>query len=224
MDESYPLKIHHRRSIRLRGYDYSQAGLYFITICSQGWAHLFGKIIDGEMVLNDAGRMVDRIWHEIPDYYDKFITQEFVVMPNHIHGILKRTVGAGPCACPRSPASPRPDKRHGPGQSQQGQPQWVAPTGPPSSMALSDVVGRFKSLTMKQYIDGVNHHGWQPFNIRLWQRNYWEHIIRNDYEYQNIAQYILDNPKRWEWDKLNGGIGNQVMESRTAYDTEVWMV
>ncbi len=68
-----------------------------------------------------------------------------------------------------------------------------------------------------------HHHGWQRFNQRLWQRNYWEHIIRNENEYRKIAQYILENPAKWELDKLNGGTGNQIMESRAAYDTEAWM-
>ena len=221
MKKSYNPKIHNRRSIRLQGYDYSQAGFYFITICSQDQAHLFGEIIDSEMVLNDAGKMVEHLWHEIPYHYNKFSTHEFVVMPNHIHGIIEITVGAGPCACPCHAESQT-------GQPQggiTGQPQGVAPTNPPlsSMMKLSDIVGRYKTFTMKQYIDGVHHHGWQRFNQRLWQRNYWEHIIRNENEYRKIAQYILENPAKWELDKLNGGTGNQIMESRAAYDTEAWM-
>jgi hypothetical protein len=82
-----------RKSIRLKNYDYSQAGFYFITICTQNRLHLFGEIINDEMVLNDAGRMIDEIWHEIPIYYDGFKIHQFIVMPNHIHGIIE-IVGA----------------------------------------------------------------------------------------------------------------------------------
>ena len=83
---------------------------------------------------------------------------------------------------------------------------------------------RFKTLTTKRYIDGVKNKNWQRFDRKLWQRNYWEHIIRNEYEYQRIAQYIIDNPKKWAMDKLNGGTGNRVMEPMAQYNHEVWMI
>ncbi|MEA3362694.1 MAG: transposase [Thermodesulfobacteriota bacterium] len=86
MDKYHP-HIHNRKSIRLKGYDYSQAGLYFITICCQNRACLFGKIDHGEMVLNDAGRMIDKIWNELPKIHSGIGINEFVIMPNHIHGI-----------------------------------------------------------------------------------------------------------------------------------------
>ena len=78
-----------RRSIRLKEYDYTQAGFYFITICTQNRICLFGKIENGEMALNDAGKMIQTAWNEIPIYYNGFDVDEFVVMPNHIHGIIK---------------------------------------------------------------------------------------------------------------------------------------
>ena len=96
------------------------------------------------------------------------------------------SVGVGPRACPN-------DR-----QPQSGQPQGVAPTG------LGDIVHRYKTLTTKRYIDGVKNNHWRRFNGKLWQRNYWEHIIRNENEYQCIAQYIIDNPQKWAMDKLNG--------------------
>ena len=90
---------HHRRSIRLKGYDYSRAGAYFVTICTQNRECLFGDIVDGEMMLNDAGRMVDAVWNAMPKYYTGVDVDLFQIMPNHIHGIII-IVGAGPCACP----------------------------------------------------------------------------------------------------------------------------
>lgn len=91
----------YRRSIRLKGYDYSQAGLYFITICTQQRVNIFGEIENGEMVLNDAGKMINKVWNEIPVFYIDFATEIFQIMPNHIHGIIQilnnpNPVGAGP--------------------------------------------------------------------------------------------------------------------------------
>jgi putative transposase len=124
---------HHRRSFRLRGYDYAQAGAYFVTICTQNRKWLFGEIVDGEMRMNDVGKMVQTVWNELPQYYRDVDIDTFIVMPNHVHGILVLGVGAGPRACPTS-----------------GQPQGVAPT-----MSLPAVVHRFKSLTTTRYRYGV---------------------------------------------------------------------
>ncbi|MBN1848579.1 MAG: transposase [Deltaproteobacteria bacterium] len=179
-----------RKSIRLKGYDYSRAGLYFITICTQMRLCLFGEIRNGEMILNDAGMMIKTLWHEIPIYYHEFNVHEFVVMPNHVHGIVEiasnpKSVGAGPRACPVNKC-----------QRTNGQPQGVAPT-----MSLSDIVHRFKTLTTKRYIDGVNNNDWQRFNKKLWQRNFYEHIIRDHESYLKIAEYIQTNPLKWREDK-----------------------
>ena len=180
-------KIHHRRSIRLKGYDYSQAGLYFITICTQNRLCLFGDIKNEGFIFNDSGRMVQTIWNEIPIYYDGFNIHEFVVMPNHIHGIIEiknKLVGAGPRACPDIDD-----------ESTKGQPQGVAPT-----MSLSDIVHRFKTLTTKRYTDGVKQKNWQRFDKKLWQRNYYEHIIRDENSYLKISKYIKTNPLKWQDD------------------------
>ena len=173
--------IHHRRSIRLKEYDYSQNGAYFITICVQNKECLFGKIANGKMQLNDAGNIIQTIWDEIPEYYDGIETDTFQIMPNHIHGIII-IVGAGPCACP----------------IKSGQPRGVAPT----KLSLFDVVHRFKTMTTKQYIDGVKFKNWQPFDHKLWQRNYFEHVIRNEQSLNKIREYILNNPYGWEKDEL----------------------
>lgn len=204
----------HRRSIRLRGYDYSQPGAYFITIVARDRACLFGEVVDGKMWLNDAGRMIGQTWEEIPSSYPGVETYAFVIMPNHIHGVII-LVGAGPRACPytytnpqtNSPTKPHtcpesPTKPQGIGQPQgTGQPQGVAPT-----MSLPDVVHRFKTLTTKRYIDGVKSRGWLPFPGRLWQRNYYEHVIRNDESLERIRQYITENPLQWVMDRENTNV------------------
>jgi REP element-mobilizing transposase RayT len=177
-------KTHHRRSIRLQGYDYSRPGAYFVTICTQNRECLFGQVVDGTMRLNGTGWMIQTVWDELPQFYPGVDIDAFVVMPNHIHGIIVLIVGAGPCACP--------DKKR------QGQPQGVAPT-----MSLPDVVHRFKSLTTTRYRQGVTGHGWRPFPGKLWQRNYHEHIIRNEDDLNRIRQYIINNPARWAEDENN---------------------
>jgi REP element-mobilizing transposase RayT len=212
--------IHHRRSIRLKDYDYSQAGLYFVTICTQGRHCLFGDIEDDTVKLTAAGEMARTVWEEIPFHYPGVELDEFVIMPNHFHGIVI-IVGAGPRACPDGMGQPRGVAPTQPqiGQSEIGHPQGGAPT-----MSLPDVLHRFKTMTTKKYVDGVKQHGWTPFSGKLWQRNYWEHIIRNEQELSNIRLYIQNNPLQWESDKLNGGSGNRVLEPQTEYGWESWKI
>jgi len=88
---TYDPKKHHRRSIRWYGYDYAQAGWYFVTVCTQGHVCLFGRVVDGQMRLNDAGRMVQAVWNQLVDHYARVQTDAFIVMPNHIHGIIELT-------------------------------------------------------------------------------------------------------------------------------------
>jgi REP element-mobilizing transposase RayT len=181
-----------RRSIRLKEYDYRQAGAYFVTIVTQDRSCLFGDVVNGKMQLNDAGQMVHAVWDDLPKYYPGVETDIFVVMPNHIHGVIF-LVGAGPCACPEFG----------------GQPQGVAPTINASAnlvaqhLSLPDVLHRFKTLTTQRYTRGVKKTGWSRFNSRLWQRNYFEHVIRSEDSLNRIRQYIFDNPVRWEFDRDN---------------------
>lgn len=189
---TYNPDIHHRRSIRLRGYDYSSGGAYFVTVCVQGWKCLFGEIVDGAMALSDAGRMVKEVWDELPEHYSGVVIDTHVVMPNHFHGIII-LVGAAPRGRPdHAPVEAAPRGRPS------GHPQGGAPT-----MSLYDVVHRFKSLTTARYRCGVNHHNWPPFPGRLWQRNYYERVIRDDEELAGIREYIRCNPIRWADDGEN---------------------
>jgi len=159
------MKTPQRKSLRLKHYDYTQNGFYFITICIQNKACLLGEIIDQKMILNNAGVMIDEIWHEIPQYYEGFQVHEFVVMPNHIHGIIEIS-------------------SHG------------------KTLGLSDVVQRFKTLTTNKYIHGVKDYDWKRFEKKLWQRSYYEHIIRNEKTLEEIQTYIINNPVNWDKDSL----------------------
>ena len=187
---TYDPEKHHRRSIRLKDYDYSQTGFYFVTICTQNRKSLFGEILDGEMRLNDAGQMIQSVWNELPQHYTGVEVDEFVVMPNHVHGIIILNVGAGPSACP--------DNMQPELQARKGQPRGVAPT-----LSLPDLVHRFKSLTTSRYRLGVTQNGWLTFPGRLWQRNYYEHIIRNENDLDEIREYIINNSLKWELDTEN---------------------
>jgi len=164
----YDIEKHHRRSIHLKGYDYKQAGAYFVTICAQNRVSLFGAVADGEVQLNDAGRMIEHWWFELNRKFFTVETDEFVVMPNHFHGIVVIagvTVGA--------------DLRVGPNSE-------GAHVGAP----LPTIVQWFKTMTTNDYMRGVKTQGWPPFHGKLWQRNYYEHVIREDESLNRIRQYI----------------------------------
>ena len=185
----YASERRHRRSIRLKGFDYSRAGAYFVTICAQGRICLFGEVVSGVMRANDAGRMVEAVWDDVPVFYAGVDIDAFAVMPNHIHGVIV-LVGAAPRGRPGIGADGRPDS---------GQAQGPAPTG----LSLGEVVRRFKTMTTKRYADGVENLGWPAFAGRLWQRNYYEHVIRDDESFNRIRRYIVDNPARWVVDRDN---------------------
>lgn len=185
---SYNPQKHHRRSIRLKGYDYTQAGYYFITICTQNRLCLFGDIENGVMVLNDAGKMVENWYYNLNNKYPDIKCHTMVVMPNHFHCVIENTgrpVGADPSICPN-------------GNKMDDDEILGEHKGSP----LQDVVRWFKTMTTNYYIRGVNENGWHPFPGKLWQRNYWEHIIRNQDEYKRISAYIINNPMKWDADKL----------------------
>jgi len=198
----YNPNIHHRRSIRLKGYDYSQAGLYFITICLKNRKCLFGKIENNKMILNDAGKMVETQWLALPQRFQNIKLHEYIVMPNHFHAILE-IVGATLVVAQNTDTTTQNDNN----DLQKRETQGIAPTG----KTVGDIVGAFESITTVEYIRGVKNNNWQPFNGKLWQRNYWEHIIRNEQSYQNISHYTINNPAKWDDDKFNPA--NQNKES-----------
>jgi len=208
----YQPDIHHRRSIRLKDYDYSQENAYFVTICAQNKQCLFGEIQDGKMHLNHAGTMTIKWYQELPNKFTRLQCNEFVCMPNHIHFIIKlidtnqQPVGVDlrvrPDECDRPDNHVRPNENQGQTRSSedQGQTHRSAPTGVTN---LPAIVQWYKTMTTNEYIRGVKQNGWQPFNGKLWQRNYWERIIRNENEFNQIRDYIQTNPMRWEQDKLH---------------------
>jgi len=163
------------------------------------------------MILNDAGQMIKKWYRELENKFLDIKTQEMVVMPNHFHCIIENignNVGADLRVCPNKNISGEENNISG------------EHTGSP----LQRVVQWFKTMTTNEYIRGVKNKNWKPFDGKLWQRNYWEHIIRNENEYNCISQYIIDNPSKWENDKLNADDVNIVISTNVEYNSAIWMI
>lgn len=194
-----------RRSIRLINYDYSQSGAYFITICTHNREFLFGEIINGEMQLNELGKIVRNEWFRSTNIRNEIelYENEFVVMPNHIHGIVwivdieKNIVGATGGSPGGSPLQLSLSNKKSLYHQSQSPQQIERPHGP-LKKSLSSFVAGYKSAVTKQ----INQKRQTP-GIPVWQRNYYEHIIRNDDELNKIRQYIINNPLNWETDENN---------------------
>ena len=209
----YNPDVRHRRSIRLKGYDYATAGAYFLTVCIQGRECLLGGISGGKMVLNDAGAMVDEFWQKLTEKFPHSRLDQYSIMPNHFHGIIwiggaaprvhpagdgKGPVGADPRVRPDVGFITN-DKTGDAGQGGHMGMGQGGPMGPP----LRGIVQWFKTMTTNAYIRAVKNHAWPPFAGRLWQRNYYERIIRNADELHRARRYIENNPARWETDREN---------------------
>lgn len=200
----------HRRSIRLKGYDYSQAGAYYLTIVAQHRVCLFGDIMDATIQLNDAGEMLWEQWLTLPQRFPNVDLDEFVVMPNHVHGILLITE---PDHNGESSGSPVSTPNADPAQNRRGAPLWspnplpnpgqAQGTAPTPNPTLGNILGAWKSLATNKYIQGVKQFNWEPFEQRLFQRNYWEYVIRTDTELEMIRDYIANNPANWNGDDHN---------------------
>ena len=210
---TYNPQIHHRRSIRLKGYDYSQAGMYFVTICCKDRECRFGRIENDEMILNDAGKNANECWLEIPNHFPNAILHEHIVMPNHVHGIIELldvanvgvenrssfNVGAENFL-PQQNTSPlvgvenfHPLQQHN--ELNQHEFQKMIPR------SIGSIVKGFKIGVTKWFRNnsvGVNN----DLPLQIWQRNYYEHIIRNEQSYQKISEYIINNPSLWKEDKF----------------------
>lgn len=209
---NYNPKIHTRKSIRLKGYDYTQAGLYFVTICCQNRTHFYGEIKNGGMIHNDAGKMIAKWYYELENKFNDIKCHEMIVMPNHFHCIIQN-VGADLRVCPNTTNEHNPKL----GELSKQSPilgEHVGSSQPPFDKhnptldehvgsPLHRVVQWFKTMTTNEYIRNVKNNNWKRFNGKLWQRNYWEHIIRNEKSNDRISLYIQSNPKNWGKDSLH---------------------
>jgi len=170
---------HHRRSIRLPGYDYSQPGAYFVTICTRTGECSLGEVVNGTVAVSVYGQIAEAVWRASPKHFPGIEIDALVVMPNHIHVVVvifERAAGDAPA-------------EHQPSAS------IIRGAGRGS---LGAIVQNFKSVTARR-INQVRHTPGAP----VWQRNYYEHVIRTSADLERVRRYIVENPLRWELDELN---------------------
>ncbi|HSV89277.1 MAG TPA: transposase [Bacteroidales bacterium] len=193
---------HHRRSIRLKGYDYSRAGLYFITICCQDRICRFGEIVRAnqngspEMILNECGQIGLIEWAKLPERFPNVELDVYQIMPNHIHGIIVlNEIPVGAVGAGFTPAHPAQNQYENIAQndSDKRATARVAPT-------VSDIVGAYKSLVANECLKIFKTNN--ETMGKLWQRNYYERIIRDEKSYLEISDYIIKNPANWDRDSL----------------------
>ncbi len=170
--------VYQRRSIRLKGYDYSQSGAYFVTVCTNNRELYFEKY-------RSLQEIVRQQWEELPQRFLVLTLDEFIIMPNHIHGILVVGAGFAPALSYRATAR-------------------VAPTFFVDRPAptLGEIVGTFKSLCIHDWLTYIKEKKIVAV-VKFWQRNYYEHVIRNEYELNKIREYVQHNPLKWDLDKEN---------------------
>jgi REP element-mobilizing transposase RayT len=201
---------HNRVSIRLKGYDYSRAGLYFITICCHHKVPRFGVVVNGKMELNEFGIIAYAEWLKLSERFSNVELDAFQIMPDHMHGIIllkNPPVGAG--FTPAPPAPPAPPSKLNPMQ-----PDGPTATSDLAASAMVDstatarvapitvggIVGAYKSMVSNRCLDIYKFKN--ETMGQFWQRNYYEHIIRTEQSYQRISKYIINNPLKWTKDKF----------------------
>ena len=193
---SQPHPVYHRRSIRLRGYDYSQAGGYFFTIVARRRKPLFGAVKNGVMPKNRFGEIVQACWQELPVHYSRVQLGAFIVMPDHAHGVIflsdSDEVGTGSVKAVKGDSVKVGSVTAGfkPARTIDAAPTESAPT------SLSEIIRALKTFSARQ-INEFRHLQGNP----VWQRNYYERVIRNERELSAIRRYIISNPTNWDSDK-----------------------
>ena len=198
-----------RRALRLPGYDYAQAGDYFVTICTRGRICVLGDVLDGEVRLSEWGVMVNSVWSELPRHYAHVRLDAWVVMPNHVHGIVllkpdDDMAGAGfkpaPTGAGVLPSRVSDGSRY---RGADGSILKPAPTGL-RRHGIPEVVRAFKTFSARRINAARGAVG-----TSFWQRNYYEHVIRDEESLDRIRQYVVDNPARWDEDPENPASKNR---------------
>ena len=202
MSEEFDPHKHHRRSIRLKGYDYTQPGAYFVTLCTWQRECLFGDVMGGEIRLNEMGRIVLHAWQDLPRHYPYLHLGAFCVMPNHVHAIMVLVEDDPGRGGSEGSAFSMPDQAWNDALESPEQPQTRPYT--PVRHGLPELVRAFKSFSARR----VNILRQTP-GVPVWQRNYYEHIIRSEDEWRKIHDYILTNPARWDEDRENPAFHTQ---------------
>ena len=183
------IDLKHRKSIRLVGYDYSKAGLYFVTICCQNRECLFGEIVGENMILSDGGKIANECWVAIPKHFKNVVLHEHIIMPNHVHGIIE-IAPLDADAYQQSSIDIDIVKNARVNIDSPLQNTFKSP-----SKTIGSIIRGYKIGVTKWF------HSNTEIDI-IWQRNYYEHIIRNGESYLKISDYIINNPKNWKDDKF----------------------
>ena len=206
MKSKFDPQKHHRRSIRLKGYDYAQAGAYYVTIVVQGRECLFGEIIDGEMHLNEYGEIVQKWWNEIPIHFPNVELGAFIIMPNHVHGIIFITTERrGEVLSPRNNPNYNIQDVNSDSTNNLGGDASTslslrsARTPPLQHPTLGQIVAYFKYQSTKE----MNRIETDKAITKFWQRNFYDHVIRDEKDLQNKTDYIESNPLLWDEDEDN---------------------
>jgi REP element-mobilizing transposase RayT len=196
---TYNPDIHHRHSIRLKDYDYSQAGAYFITICAWQRECLLGEIVNDEMMLNDMGRIVKSVWYGLSKHFSSIHLDEYMIMPNHFHGILYISEFVGVVGVKQGlSALPASDLHGTKGKADDTFALPLHSVHGSVSGSLCSIVQNFKSVSTRK----INKLRSNP-GCPVWQRNYYERVIRNEDELSRAREYVVNNPIKWELDKEN---------------------
>jgi putative transposase len=183
---------HHRRSIRLKEYDYSQPRAYFVTICTRERECLFDHVVNGEMQLNDAGEITRRCFKDIPVHFPFVELDAFVVMPNHVHGVIMIQGRGEASVVPQTTCAVKTQCRRG--ERSFAPTTTTTPKSP--SRTIGSIVRGFKIGVTKWFRANTNVHS-------VWQRGYYEHVVRDEDELEAIREYIQGNPARWDEDDNN---------------------
>jgi len=179
-----------RKRNRLKDFDYSSNNAYFITVCLHNRLKLFGEIVNEKMILSDSGKMIERFWLVLQNKFPHVLLDEYVIMPDHIHGIIMvfndNYVGDDLCVVPKEKVSKHmglKDKHTG--------------------LSLQKIIQWFKTMTTNEYIKGVKKNLFVPFNKKLWQRSYYDRIIRSEEELNKIREYIYFNPVKYGFERID---------------------
>jgi REP-associated tyrosine transposase len=178
-----------RRTIRVQGYDYNQAGAYFVTICTRDRECLLGNVVNGMVQLNETGRLVESLWLQTATVRPGIELDAYVVMPNHFHAVFFIHDSPGEAGATHRVA---PTNNHSAGAGNS-----CRPAGP-KPKSVGAIIGQFKSLVTKRLNDSAQNRGGS-----IWQRNYYEHVIRNEESLNRIREYISTNGQRWDLDREN---------------------
>ncbi len=179
----YDPQIHRRRSIRLQNYDYSSQGAYFVTICTWSRESILGEVLNSAVQLSSSGDIVMRCWQDLPNHYSDIVLDEVVIMPNHLHGIILLNGDTDRAGLKPAPTGKKPGLK-------------PAPTG--KQHGLPEIIRALKTFSSRQININRNTSG-----TPVWQRNYFDRIIRNETELYKIREYIRNNPLKWELDENN---------------------